>query len=88
MNLQNDNRNETAARPYFTADHDEEVIKTDGDAGFHIPLRFTKSGRKRAVPFPLKVSHLSSINYSPFKVKKKNSTHQSLCYLFFFLDIS
>jgi hypothetical protein len=32
----------------------EEDVEVDGK-GLDIPQRFTKSGRKRAVPFPLKV---------------------------------
>ena len=33
------------------------VEMTDGeDSAFEIPERFTKSGRKKAVPFPVKVS--------------------------------
>ena len=40
---------------------DEAGTKENGnDCSFHIPLRFTKSGRKRAVPFPLKVCTLYS----------------------------
>jgi hypothetical protein len=39
-------------------EHEEE--ETTNSKGFLIPQRFTKSGRKRAVPFPLKVSRKSS----------------------------
>ena len=43
------------------ADEEEAGTKENGnDSGFHIPMRFTKSGRKRAVPFPLKVCTLYS----------------------------
>jgi hypothetical protein len=35
-------------------DHDDDE-EGDDDKAFLIPQRFTKSGRKRAVPFPLKV---------------------------------
>lgn len=35
-------------------DEDEEDAEDEKD--FEIPQRFTKSGRKRAVPFPIKVS--------------------------------
>lgn len=44
-------------------DEDEEEHQEEGDGeakDFKIPQRFTKSGRKRAVPFPLKVSSLLS----------------------------
>ncbi len=41
----------------------------DGDAeeSFEIPQRFTKSGRKRAVPFPLKVRE--SIVFGPITIR-------------------
>ena len=39
---------------YISSKNDEE----DGVDAFEIPQRFTKSGRKRATPFPLKVSYM------------------------------
>jgi hypothetical protein len=42
----------------------EEDGEVDGK-GLDIPQRFTKSGRKRAVPFPLKV-RLSMLLYSVY----------------------
>lgn len=32
------------------------VLDDDPDCDFQIPLRFTKSGRRRATPFPMKAS--------------------------------
>ena len=37
-------------------EHDDEEEASTGGNAFFIPQRFTKSGRHRAVPFPLKVS--------------------------------
>jgi hypothetical protein len=37
-------------------DEEDEEHDASEDREFLIPQRFTKSGRKRAVPFPLKVS--------------------------------
>ena len=37
-------------------EHDDEEETAAGGNAFLIPQRFTKSGRHRAVPFPLKVS--------------------------------
>ena len=34
-------------------------IDEEENEEFEIPQRFTKSGRKRAIPFPLKVSYLT-----------------------------
>ena len=42
------------------ADEEAGTKENGNDSGFHIPMRFTKSGRKRAVPFPLKVCTLYS----------------------------
>jgi hypothetical protein len=49
---------DTAASALSTMAAAAEKIEQDeeDDADFEIPLRFTKSGRKRAIPFPLKVS--------------------------------
>jgi hypothetical protein len=38
----------------------EAVEEAEYNEDFDIPQRFTKSGRKRAVPFPLKVSIYTS----------------------------
>ena len=43
-----------AAAPRLDEEGDEDDEEEQGD--FEIPQRFTKSGRKRAIPFPLKVS--------------------------------
>ena len=37
------------------------AAKSDDESEFLIPQRFTKSGRKRAVPFPLKVRYLRTM---------------------------
>lgn len=39
-------------------DEEEEEDAPADDVNFKIPLRLTKSGRRRATPFPLKVSLL------------------------------
>jgi hypothetical protein len=42
--------------------HSQEYLPDDDpDCDFQIPLRFTKSGRKRATPFPMKV-----VTFKPF----------------------
>lgn len=46
----------TAANQQDCMDEDVASQCDDGDA-FVFPQRFTKSGRQRAVPFPLKVGH-------------------------------
>lgn len=43
-------------KPSFTGHHSEDYLPdNDPDCDFQIPLRFTKSGRRRATPFPMKV---------------------------------
>jgi hypothetical protein len=38
-----------------TTEHEDDEATVEADKPFIIPQKFTKSGRKRAVPFPLKV---------------------------------
>lgn len=46
---------EAAATALTALSISSNVDGEDGDESFAIPERFTKSGRKRATPFPLKV---------------------------------
>ena len=51
----------TLARLKPDPDNSQEDEEEDDDDGeFKIPLRFTKSGRKRATPFPMKVFSIYS----------------------------
>ena len=52
-----------AAAPRLDEEGDEDDEEEQGD--FEIPQRFTKSGRKRAIPFPLKVSLVLSFRFNP-----------------------
>ena len=36
---------------------EDHLLEDDPDCDFQIPMRFTKSGRRRATPFPMKVGN-------------------------------
>lgn len=60
-------RSEKAAQYSSASELDDEEAEckhktTEGGGPFEIPLRFTKCGRKKATPFPLKVRYVALVS--------------------------
>ena len=64
---------EAAATALTALSISPKADRGDAEESFEIPQRFTKSGRKRAVPFPLKVRVIKGFA----KEHAPNGTHSS-----------